>query len=1128
MLRKLAIAIAASGAMISASYVHALGMGDIELESALNQPLNAHIKLIKASELENWEIKPDLASADEFQKSGIEHVFFLNNLKFEVERVGDDVFIKLSTNQPVVEPFLNFLVQVDWPNGRLLREYTLLLDPPVFSEDLAEPVSAPELEEEFESDMESADTVLPGMGMTGADDLADIPDVVDDSSEMLDEPEEELVEDSDISDLADVEDETLEPEIDSSEQLEDDTLSAPLAVEETQVPQTYTVRADDTLWEVALRTRPNRSITPQQAMLAIQDLNPDAFIGGNINRLKKNQVLRLPDEEQMRNRSFNESVSEVAFQNQFLTQRKAQLDATRKSQVIERDEEVAGAELKLLAGGAATADAQRSASGEVMAQTAGDQSKLDNELSLALEDLDKSTRANVELGARLDLLEEQIKTLQRIISLKDEQMVALQAGFAKSGDANKVDPRQAELDQLSAAAKASEQAKSKADLNFAKSEEKDSLPTEVAKEKAAALAEAKPEAVKKPKAKFTPLPEVIEDEPFDMVEFAMENPPVLGGVLGALLLSLLGVNYARKRKEKLAEESVGDISGFDGVDPLEAMDSQIENDFDDEFSDLEIGSGDDLADDDLVTRLDEFGEADSGVSDALDTADNENSDVLGEVEIYIAYDRFDQARSLLEKTLESQPTRMDVRIKLMEVLSSMGDQGAIAQHYDYVVAQGSEDDQAKASQFRDVASEAGVTQDEHDFNSDAELDLEISSESGDIDGLEFSASDLDDGDLNFDLDGLGLDDEPSQGIETLELNDSGNENTLEFESNLEDEVSLDLGIEEESSSDDLSMSDLDFNEEPELNDLEFDLGVEEQPAEDLDSSLDFDIPELNDDVTDSDPLESLDGSAGTIDDIDLSLADDESMELSSEALDIDLGFESDNELSLDVDTDELPVLEDSNDLDIDLDLSSEVSLDLDENLTLDTELDGMAQESLGDDLGELDIDLDSLDVDLDAAADLSFDVDGDELPVLDDNPEIDLGDVTQLDDIEDEVSLDLDMDLGLDELAQQPETDQDPLLDLDELSKELDAELLEFDAAETVSEPISEPVAEGVELDLSDLDADLDFLSGTDESETKLDLARAYIDMDDKDGAKEILQEVLEEGTDKQKQDAGSLLDSLV
>ncbi len=77
MLRKLAIAIAASGAMMSASMTYALGMGDIELDSALSQPLDARIKLLKASELEDWEIKPDLASREEFDKSGVERVFFL-------------------------------------------------------------------------------------------------------------------------------------------------------------------------------------------------------------------------------------------------------------------------------------------------------------------------------------------------------------------------------------------------------------------------------------------------------------------------------------------------------------------------------------------------------------------------------------------------------------------------------------------------------------------------------------------------------------------------------------------------------------------------------------------------------------------------------------------------------------------------------------------------------------------------------------------------------------------------------------------------------------------------------------------------------------------------------------------
>ncbi len=1090
MLRKLAIAIAASGAMMSATYVHALGMGDIELESALNQPLDAQIKLIKAGELEDWEIKPDLASSDEFQKSGIEHVFFLNNVKFEVERVGDDVYIKLSTNQPVVEPFLNFLVQVDWPNGRLLREYTLLLDPPVFSEDEAQSVSAPVVEDEFEddftqdSDMEAGGAMLPGTG--GIDDLADIPDVEGDDSEYLDESEEQVAEESDISDLvdvddeseesdisdlADVEDESVEDELLSEESVEDELLADEVMSESSEVeseplPKTYTVQNDDTLWEVALRTRPNRSVSPQQAMLAIQDLNPDAFIGGNINRLKKNQVLRIPDEEQIRARNFKESVSEVAIQNQFLSTQKAQLDATSKSQAIEREDELSGAELKLLAGGAATTDSERGASGEVMAQAAGSQSKLDNELSLALEDLDKSKRDSLELNARLDLLEDQIKTLQRIISLKDEQMVALQAGFAKSGDDQSVDPRQAELDQLAAAAKANENAKT--DLNFASSDKTISADKPVNQVTPDTV---NSEQVKKPNSKFTALPEVAEDEPFDAMAFAMENPPIMGGVLGALLLALFGVNFVRKRKEKQAEESVADMSNFEGLDPLDGPDGQLGADFDDEFSDLEISGGEDLSDDDLVTRVDDFGEPETGLPDALDDT-QESTDVLGEVEIYIAYDRFDQARSLLEKTLQSQPARMDLRIKLMEVLVAMGDHGSIASHYDYVVAQGSVADQEKASQFREVMGGDDSLGD-HALDMDGELDLEISSDS-DVGDLDFNTGELDDGDLNFDLDGLGLDETPSsnESLDSLELD---SENSLDFETATLDDVSLDLDSASENNSDDNSSLDLDFTEDLGSDDLEFDLGLDDNSSETeaADLDLEMDLSELDDGLS-----SPLDDTLDDLNELELSLDAEESL-----ILDSDVGENDDLSLEL---SDELPVLEDN-----------DVALDEGFDLTLDAELD----------------DTDGL----------SFDLVDEDLPVLSDDTQVDLQADSQESAELDDISLDLDMDLGIEE-----DTAVDSSLqDLDDLSKELDAELLDFDSVAEVDSLPEEAEVAGGDLDLSDLDADLDFLSGTDESETKLDLARAYIDMDDKDGAKEILQEVLEEGTDKQKQDAGSLLDTL-
>lgn len=108
----------------------ALGLGDITLHSALNQPLRADIALVDAAGLEEGDLSVSLATADEFSRAGIERVFFLNDLKFTPILRGSRSVIRVSSNKVVNEPFLNFLVQLNQPNGRVLREYTVLIDPP--------------------------------------------------------------------------------------------------------------------------------------------------------------------------------------------------------------------------------------------------------------------------------------------------------------------------------------------------------------------------------------------------------------------------------------------------------------------------------------------------------------------------------------------------------------------------------------------------------------------------------------------------------------------------------------------------------------------------------------------------------------------------------------------------------------------------------------------------------------------------------------------------------------------------------------------------------------------------------------------------------------------------------------
>ncbi|MHC8390902.1 FimV/HubP family polar landmark protein [Pseudomonas sp. MDT2-39-1] len=135
------------GAVTYSALAPALGLGEITLHSALNQPLRADIALVDVGGLEEGELSVSLATADEFTRAGVDRVFFLNDLKFTPVLRGNRSLIRVTSNKPVNEPFLNFLLQLNQPNGRLLREYTVLIDPPgspgiVPADD--EPVASPQ------------------------------------------------------------------------------------------------------------------------------------------------------------------------------------------------------------------------------------------------------------------------------------------------------------------------------------------------------------------------------------------------------------------------------------------------------------------------------------------------------------------------------------------------------------------------------------------------------------------------------------------------------------------------------------------------------------------------------------------------------------------------------------------------------------------------------------------------------------------------------------------------------------------------------------------------------------------------------------------------------------------------
>ncbi len=111
---------------------HALGLGAISLQSKLNQPMHAEIDLLSLEEGDLEKIQATLASREDFEKAGLDRPFLLSGLRFEIiPKGGDEAVVRITTRKPFREPFVSFLLKLEWPNGRLLREYTLLLDPPV-------------------------------------------------------------------------------------------------------------------------------------------------------------------------------------------------------------------------------------------------------------------------------------------------------------------------------------------------------------------------------------------------------------------------------------------------------------------------------------------------------------------------------------------------------------------------------------------------------------------------------------------------------------------------------------------------------------------------------------------------------------------------------------------------------------------------------------------------------------------------------------------------------------------------------------------------------------------------------------------------------------------------------------
>ena len=920
--RKLVLAIAAASAL-SSGMAQALGLGELSVKSTLNQPLVAEIELTEAQGLNPGQVVPSLATTADFAQAGITRQAFLNDLTFTpvINASGKSV-LRITSTRPVREPFVKFLVQVLWPNGRLLREYSLLLDPPKYSPEAAAAAAA--------ATNPAAPAQLPSTAPA-----------------------------------------TTEPATPPAALAPEPAVQTPPAASPASdaKPVLYTTSNNDTLWEIAEKVRNGGTV--QQTMLAIQALNPNAFIGGNINRLKKGQVLRLPNAEQSKVTPQPQAINEVAAQNQAWRQGRStptgarQLDATRRDRAGSAPSQVEAKDnLSLVSAGSNGANG-----------AAGDKN-LANKLAVAEENLDTARRDNAELKSRMNDLQSQLDKMQRLIQLKSDQLAKMQASGAVVPAAAPATPAaNPSMPAALAATPGSPEAAAKPPGEIAP---EDALPAGAAQVTTPGME--------------TPLvvdPAAVQDaEEQDPFKQLLNNPIVLGIIGGAvvLLLLLLMLFLARRRNAKAEAEKHRRMAR------ALAEESEFVSDMDME---LPQASFDGLDVPPPGVRMAPAAAA-AGVA-----AKERPADPLVQAEIHIAYGRMNQAIELLEESVKVDPTRDDIRLKLMEIYAEQGNTKAFAAHERKVVARGK--NQAEVEQLKDnnpTIAAAAVTAAAATATA-AALAAEM--------------------DAKY-VESLLLDEQEPQPEAVA----------AEPAPQPEPEPAAIVDADDQDNDFDLSMDDLE-QAAPEP------VAEPELPA----SNFELDAPVVAADEPSFETLLRQQNEAAAVntpddlDDFDLDLAEDEPA----------LTTEDDFLLSLESD----PL-----------------------------------------DLGET--------------------------PTVAPQPEPEL-----------EHDLDLPDDFDL-SLADEIETDQATQAfasEIDDVNAELER-LSQNLESPPIAEPFQTPSFTADDMAAMDDEPEFDFLSGTDEAATKLDLARAYIEMGDSDGARDILDEVVTEGDDSQKTEAREMLGRLV
>ena len=504
MLKSLVKAIGLAIGLVLSGFSYAISMGDINVTNTLGEPMNVLIELGTASKDEISSLSAHLASPEIFKNAGLDYPSGLPPLNFKIEtNANGESYIKITSAQPINEPFVNLLVELTWSSGKLLREYTFLLDPPGYVPVQPQPAEVKPVE----------------------------PSIVD-VSELEPKGKEEIIE----SPLPST------PLMADERQVVNEM---PVAVNKPNESSNATsgaikVKRGDTLSKLALQIK-SPDVSLERALVALYHTNADAFDGKNMNRLKIGKILQIPEQSELDDLSQMKAVKEIRAQADDWHAYRQKLAAA--SGPVTGDESKQEASGKISTTISDNAPAARESAKEVVrlskgeapgdkTSAGGNAKTLQNKLHALEEEAISKNKALQESNERVLALEKNVQDLQRLSDLKGKPPAAQGKSVQNPVEGQPV--TKSNEDQLGAMSQVPAVASQVAN---------------VASEVAAvsAVATVSPVQQVKPIKPITK-PKVVVTQP-SLLEVIRGQPLYMAGG-AAVLLGLIGLGYLVKRRSK--------------------------------------------------------------------------------------------------------------------------------------------------------------------------------------------------------------------------------------------------------------------------------------------------------------------------------------------------------------------------------------------------------------------------------------------------------------------------------------------------------------------------------------------------------------------------------------------------